>query len=624
MVSDSCGFAPINNNDAVIAIKDAPPPVASSSTSASTTSTSSDDVAVNNNNTNNKSSSSSFRLVRYLSDLPNWQSYDDNQEHFIQEMPKIELHVHLDGSFDPDFLWKYMQEHPNSIVECLPCQAVLPWENENGKNKTLPVRKLVQDCQSSKDYHKLCTCRRGLRSLKQMLNCFEIFLPLVRRNLSLLEQLAFDFCQRQYEQNVVYTEVRYSPFLLAEGFVDNNNNHDSNDDDNNKQQQNGEKDNENKNVVDGAAVLKAITAGLRRGSHKFNITVNQILCAITWRPDWAQPTLDLVSEHWHDYPCATVGIDIAAGEEHFDAQNFPHLHDTHYQVFYNKAQLDSKYKDIPVTIHAGESPDESSSDNVRRAVEEYGASRIGHGYRVVNDAALMEQLRRDKIHLEVCPTSSDETGGWVYPPPNSNGDEDDERKQQRKNNKQWMQHPIVDMLNAGLSFSFSSDDPAVFHTSLAWQYRVAMVKMGFTRQQMLQCNLNAIDAAFCSPEEKEKLRRHLLDFAAFSGLEYVAATATTDGERGTDKKRASTCPQNNEQQLHHVGDNGTWRRTSSCASTTASSSIHNAYHTATNSSLLPLSTTTPQWKRSMSANFVDRVYVYKPGGADHAKEYEYL
>jgi adenosine deaminase len=51
-----------------------------------------------------------------------------------------------------------------------------------------------------------------------MLNCFEIFLPLVRRNLSLLEQLAFDFCQRQWEQNTIYTEVRYSPHLLAESY----------------------------------------------------------------------------------------------------------------------------------------------------------------------------------------------------------------------------------------------------------------------------------------------------------------------------------------------------------------------------------------------------------------------
>jgi Adenosine deaminase len=308
-------------------------------------------------------------------------------------------------------------------------------------------------------------------------------------------------------------------------------------------------------------------------------------------------------------------------KEHFDAQNFPNLHDEHYQVFTNKAKS-VKYKDIPVTMHAGESPDESSFENVRRAVEEYGASRIGHGYRVVKDAALMQQLRRDKIHLEVCPTSSDETGGWVYDTHPQNGGS----SRSSKKKKQWSQHPIVEMLHAGLSFSFSSDDPAVFHTSLAWQYRVAMVKMGFTREEMLRCNLNAIDAAFCSPEEKSKLRRHVLDFAAYSGLEDVNATiASSDDAVGETGKWAknSISPRGNKHLQQHT-ERGAWRYTS----TSANSSIHRAHHTmAADSALLPSTTATPpQWKRSMSANFVDRVYVYKPseGGTDNAKEYEYL
>ena len=73
-------------------------------------------------------------------------------------------------------------------------------------------------CRTSQEYHNLCTCR-GYRSLNEMLNCFEVFLPLVRGNLSLIEQLSYDFCQRQWEQNVVYCEVRYSPHLLAEAFT---------------------------------------------------------------------------------------------------------------------------------------------------------------------------------------------------------------------------------------------------------------------------------------------------------------------------------------------------------------------------------------------------------------------
>lgn len=101
----------------------------------------------------------SFRLVRYLSEQPDWESYNDDQELFIQEFPKIELHVHLDGSFDPDFLWQFMKENSDSVY-CLPVQTSLPWD----PSRKLPVRELVQNCETARDYHKLCTCR-GFRSL---------------------------------------------------------------------------------------------------------------------------------------------------------------------------------------------------------------------------------------------------------------------------------------------------------------------------------------------------------------------------------------------------------------------------------------------------------------------------
>ena len=80
------------------------------------------------------------------------------------------------------------------------------------------TRKLVESCRTPDDFHELCTCRRGQRSLQNMLTCFEIFLPLVRTApppvLLLVEELAYDFCRRQWEQNIVYTEVRHCPHLL--------------------------------------------------------------------------------------------------------------------------------------------------------------------------------------------------------------------------------------------------------------------------------------------------------------------------------------------------------------------------------------------------------------------------
>jgi adenosine deaminase len=74
------------------------------------------------------------------------------------------------------------------------------------------------------------------------------------------------------------------------------------------------------------------------------------------------------------------------------------------------------------------------------------------------------------------------------------------------------------MKKLGIAFSFSSDDPAVFHTSLAWQYRVAIAKMGMSRQDLFQSILNAIDAAFCSNAQKEVLRERLNAYALVKKL----------------------------------------------------------------------------------------------------------
>ena len=49
---------------------------------------------------------------------------------------------------------------------------------------------------------------------------------------------------------------------------------------------------------------------------------------------------------------------------------------------------------------------------LKLAIRNHGATRIGHGYRIVDDAALMEELKEKGIHLEICPTSSRKTGDW--------------------------------------------------------------------------------------------------------------------------------------------------------------------------------------------------------------------
>ena len=93
------------------------------------------------------------------------------------------------------------------------------------------------------------------------------------------------------------------------------------------------------------------------------------------------------------------------------------------------------------------------------------------------------------------------------------------------------------MLKYGIPISLNSDDPAVFHTSLAWQYRIALVKMGMTQQQVVQTNIHAIEAAFGRPDEKAKILKELQRFMDDITNGNKVNNGGTQSERFTDRVR---------------------------------------------------------------------------------------
>ncbi|GMH84937.1 hypothetical protein TL16_g10074 [Triparma laevis f. inornata] len=307
-----------------------------------------------------------------------------------------------------------------------------------------------------------------------MLRCFEIFTPIVRGNMQLLEENAFKFAENQFKQNVVYTEIRYSPHFLASTSTKTKT-----------------------GVAPGAAreVVAAVTKGLIRGCEKFDIVINQILCCINWRPEWADETVDLAYEFsqggGNAEECSVVGVDIAAGEEHFDEVNFPQLHGPHLKAIGRAKRLG-----LNVTLHAGE---DTGPENILKAVELYKATRVGHGYRAADNAKVLKSMAQRRIHFEVCPTSSFETGGW------------------QGNEGEWGSHPLINMLDSGLSVSLNSDDPTVFCSSLTKEIMIVNDGMRVSVAQLLNIMNGAMEASFASKEVKtmvcEKfLKRFKIDY----------------------------------------------------------------------------------------------------------------
>ncbi len=140
---------------------------------------------------------------------------------------------------------------------------------------------------------------------------------------------------------------------------------------------------------------------------------------------------------------------------------------------------------IPFTIHAGEA---SSYESVQSAIE-FGAKRIGHGIKSIENIDTVNNLIKNNVFLEVCPDSNLDTHAV----------------------ESIEDHPIRELVNLGVAVTINTDNRTVSDTSLDHEYDLLRNHLGFTDEDILNFNLNAIEAAFISEEEKEQLRNRLLD-----------------------------------------------------------------------------------------------------------------
>jgi aminodeoxyfutalosine deaminase len=98
--------------------------------------------------------------------------------------------------------------------------------------------------------------------------------------------------------------------------------------------------------------------------------------------------------------------------------------------------------------HAGE---DDGPRSVREAIELLGASRIRHGFRAIEDPALIAELIERRIVLDVCPTSNLRTKVVAHI--------DD--------------HPLAELIASGVGITINTDDPAMFGTDLGTEHDIA-------------------------------------------------------------------------------------------------------------------------------------------------------
>jgi adenosine deaminase len=132
------------------------------------------------------------------------------------------------------------------------------------------------------------------------------------------------------------------------------------------------------------------------------------------------------AEHLH-HRSGVVGFDIAGPER----GNPPTLFRQAFDI--------ARAGRIGATVHAGE---DAGPEYIWQAIDDLGATRIGHGCSAVTDQALLKRLAKDKILVECCPTSNYQTGAVSRGEP----------------------HPLLTFLEHGVPVAICTDNTTVSRT----------------------------------------------------------------------------------------------------------------------------------------------------------------
>lgn len=309
----------------------------------------------------------------------------------VKYIPKIELHVHLDGSVRVDTA--------NEILE-------------------------RKDCKYDMIADKKC------HDLNDYLTKFDIPNQVMQTSKE-LNRVAYELATDLKNDGVIYAEIRFAPLKHLKGGLD-------------KYQ-----------------VVEAVLSGLSRVDLKTNV----ILCMM--RGDSYEDNLEVIEVAKHFLNKGVCAIDLAGAEAIYPTKDYEELF-----------EIAKKYN-IPFTIHAGEA---SGSDSIKDAVS-FGAKRLGHGVRVIEDKKLMEELKNKDILLEVCPTSNIQTNIVDT----------------------YKEHPLREIFDYGIKVCINTDNRTVSNTTLKKEYQNMIISQGFTIDELLEMNREAVRHAFLSEEEKRGL-----------------------------------------------------------------------------------------------------------------------
>ncbi|MFN2570783.1 MAG: adenosine deaminase [Gemmatimonadales bacterium] len=275
---------------------------------------------------------------------------------------------------------------------------------------------------------------RHAKSLEEYLEKYEITLSVLQTPAA-LERVAYEFVVDVAAENVRYVEVRYSPLL-------------------------------HRPAMTLAQAIEAPLAGIRRASAETGTKVGLIVCAMRTKPPAESLELARAAADYH--AAGVIAFDLAGAERGYPARE-------HRAAFEYAAS-----HGMACTCHAGEG---DGPHSISEALHEVGAQRIGHGTRLSEDPALLEEVVARKIPLEMCLTSNVHTHVVAS----------------------VAEHPFKRYLQRGVVVTLNTDGRLTDGITLTDEYYQAHTALGLSPEELARVVLNGCESAFLPDFEKVAL-----------------------------------------------------------------------------------------------------------------------
>lgn len=335
-------------------------------------------------------------------------------------VPKVELHLHLEGAIPYDALWALVQKY-------------------GGHSDVSSLADLKEKFVFRDFPHFIDTWLWKSQFLRE----YEDF-----------TFIAEAFARSLEEQNIRYAEVHYVP---------------------------GEHTIKGHSIARYPKALNEsrITEALREGLDKVPGVKVALILDICRDID-PEDSVDTLNQARDLKELGLIGIGLGGSEQSFAPALFSRLF------------MQAREWGFNTTAHAGEA---AGPESIWSALNDLGVKRIGHGTKAIHDLELIEFLWKNNIVLEMCPLSNLRTNVV----------------------SDIRVHPIRRFFDYDLFVTVNTDDPFMFNSTLAEEFRTLSQFHNFNKQEIQQLILNGIDGSWLDFDDKESLKSDFKSSPAWHG-----------------------------------------------------------------------------------------------------------